>query len=322
MKYKMDHGIKQNISIGFMAGSLFAGYSTEVWKGIVTAARDEGVGLFCFAGGSLDDPYGDQRERNTVYDLARSSKIDGVVMLSGVLANFIGREGFVKYVESFNSMPIVSVGIPFDDIPSVAVDNVQGMRESLVHLIRVHGARKIAFIRGPGLNPEAEQRYAAFCNVLKEHDLPLDEQLVTPGDFTSTTGASAVSILLDERRADFDAIIAANDIMAINAMNALTERGIRVPEDIAIIGFDDIEDCSFITPPLTTVQQPLQRLGYEAVKELISSIVGEKNPGKIVLPTRLVVRRSCGCMGSERHSTSASLAGSYRNETSVEGTKT
>jgi diguanylate cyclase (GGDEF)-like protein/PAS domain S-box-containing protein len=299
MNYRSGRPAKQDIAIGFMAGSLFANYTTEIWKGIASAVREEGIGLFCFAGGSLDDPYGDFKERNTVYDLVKSSKIDGIISLSGVLANFIGKEGFRKYLDSFGSIPIVSIGIPFDHIPSVTVDNIQGMRESLVHLISVHGARKIAFIRGPSLNPEAEQRYAAFCNVLAEYNIELDPMLVTTGDFTGDTGSSAISKLLDERRASFDAIIAANDIMAINAMHTLMERGIRVPEDVMIIGFDDIEDCSFITPPLTTVQQPLQRLGYEAVKEIIAFILGEKNPGKIVLPTRLVIRRSCGCVGKQ-----------------------
>ncbi len=300
MKFGIDRQVKQNISVGFLAGSLFSNYSVEIWKGIVSAVREEGIGLFCFAGGSLDDPYADLKERNTVYDLVRSPKINGIIALSGVLMNFIGKEGFKEYLKALADIPLVSIGITFDDIPSVTVDNAQGLRESLVHLIRVHGARKIAFIRGPSLNPEAEQRYVAFRSVLAEHDIPLDPSLVTPGDFTGATGASAVSILLDERRVDFDAIIAANDVMALSAMQGLLDRGIRVPEDVAVVGFDDIDDCSFVTPPLTTVQQPLRRLGYESVKELISFVLGEKNPGKIVLPTRLVIRRSCGCVGEQR----------------------
>jgi diguanylate cyclase (GGDEF)-like protein/PAS domain S-box-containing protein len=322
MKYGVERQAKQNISIGFLAGSLFANYSSGIWKGIVSAVRDDGIGLFCFAGGSLNDPYGDFKERNTIYDLVKSSKIDGIIALSGVLANFIGKEGFKDYIEGLRSIPLVSIGIPFDDIPSVTVDNAQGLRESLVHLIRVHGAKKIAFVRGPNMNPEAEQRYLAFCDVLREHNFNFDPLLVTPGDFTGSTGSSAVSILIDERKVKFDAIIAANDIMAISAMKGLMERGIRVPEDVMVIGFDDIEDCSFITPPLTTVQQPLHRLGYEAVKECISFIVGEKNPGKIVLPTRLVIRRSCGCVGEQRADLSFPAGGNDETRADAHSPKT
>jgi diguanylate cyclase (GGDEF)-like protein/PAS domain S-box-containing protein len=311
VKYGLGKKNRTDIAIGFLAGSLYTEYSSGVWKGIMASAREEGVGMYCFAGGSIDDPYGDMARGNVIYELARSRRLSGIIVLSGHLANFIGVRAFKDYMDLFSGFPVVSVGIPYDGIPSVTVDNSQGMRESLLHLINVHGAKKIAFISGPEQNPDAEQRYKAFCGVLEEHGIPIDPSLITKGDFTKYTGAHAVSMLIDERKVPFDAIIAANDVMAIDAMDALAARGIKVPEEIAVIGFDDIADCSFITPPLSTVRQPLFRLGYESVKILIASILGETYPKKIVLPTRLIIRRSCNCMGEQALSSSGCADDTY-----------
>jgi len=132
-------------------------------------------------------------------------------------------------------------------------------------------------------------------NALSTYKLAYDPELVAPGLHFLGSGESAARLLFDERRIHCDAIIADNDITAIDALNALNRRGIRVPQDVALAGFDNIEESRYIKPQLTTVHQPLMNLGYEAAAMLIAQIKGLECPTTKILPTHLRIRRSCGC---------------------------
>jgi DNA-binding LacI/PurR family transcriptional regulator len=172
------------------------------------------------------------------------------------------------------------------------------MRSMIAHLTQTHGHRRIAFIRGPETNPEAEQRYQAYIDVLTEYGLRFDPDLVAPGSFVASSGESAVRLLLDERKATFEAIVAASDSMAIGALRALQDRGIRVPYDVAVVGFDDIEEAKATTPSLTTVQQPLIDLGKRATETLLALLNGKEVPAQVIVPTQLMARQSCNCLSA------------------------
>jgi GAF domain-containing protein len=191
---------------------------------------------------------------------------------------------------------MVSIGLVQDDVPHVVIDNQKGLRDVLAHLIGIHGHQRIAFIRGPQANSDAEERYRTYEQVLTEYGIPVDPALVTPGAFLPDAGVEAVRLLLDERRVSFDAIVAANDNMAIGALEELQARGIRVPSDVAVTGFDDLESAAALIPPLTTVRQPIYEQGRLATEMLLSRLAGAKVSQETVLPTELIVRRSCGCM--------------------------
>lgn len=271
-------------------------YQAHVWPGVADAARARDVNLVCFVGGPLRSPEEFDAQRNVIYDLAGPENVDGLLVMSGSLGQFIGAEQLAQFYERYRPLPIISIALALDGIPGVLVDNESGMRQALVHLIQVHRLRRIAFIRGPETNTEAEQRYRAYIGVLAEHDIPFDPNLVVCGDFLASSGAEAVRLLLDERKADFEALVAANDEMALGALEALQERGMRVPDDVSIIGFDDIEEARFATPPLSTVRQPLYEQGRRAAEMLLALLAGEDVPEQVTLPTELVVRRSCGCL--------------------------
>jgi phosphoserine phosphatase RsbU/P len=178
---------------------------------------------------------------------------------------------------------------------SIFVDNTAGTRQVVEHLITVHGKRRIAFIRGPAANDEADQRYRGYLRALLDAKLQPDSALVVDGDFLPTSGAQAVATLLDERGLELDAIVAANDHMALGALEALLGRGIAVPESIAVVGFDDIEDGRVAQRPLTTVRQPLATLGEKAVSTALAQLAGERPHKRVLVETEMVARRSCGC---------------------------
>ena len=272
------------------------GYQAAVWTGASEASREHDANLISLAGGTLRFSPFDEfvQQRNSIYELAAQENVDGLI-ISSTVGSYTDPEEFRKFCDRYRPLPRVGIGMVVPGIPTVLVDNTQGMREAVAHLIETHGYRRIAFIRGPEGNEEAEQRYQVYTKVLAEHDLPLDPDLVAPGDFSPPSGAAAVRLLLDERKASPQAIVAANDLMALAAMEALQARGMHVPSDVAVVGFDDMEEAMIVTPSLTTVRQPRQKLGQRAVEVLLTLLANKQVPEKTMLPTELVVRQSCGC---------------------------
>ncbi|MBN1219152.1 MAG: substrate-binding domain-containing protein [Anaerolineae bacterium] len=269
-------------------------YNNALWVGLAAAASEFDVNLIFYAGGLLRaSAYDLDAQRNILYDLVSGERVDGLI-ICGTIGNFITIEEFRRFIDRYRPMPMVSV-TQTPGLPCVAVDNEVGMRDLVTHFIEVHGYRRIAFICGPENNAEAALRYRAYADVLAEHDLPLDPNLVAPGAFLYETGIEAIRLLLDERKVRLEAVVAANDWMAFGALEVLEERGIRVPEDIALGGFDDTREAIASRPALTTVRQPIQELGRASIEMLLKLLAGEQVPEQTMLPTRLVVRQSCGC---------------------------
>jgi hypothetical protein len=164
----------------------------------------------------------------------------------------------------------------------------------LEHVIGAHGRRRVAFVAGTPKNPDGEVRFAAYREALARHGIAYDPRLVVGGNFHTPTAARA-AIELVERQVPFDAVVSANDAMALAAMDALKTYGLRVPHDVVVTGFDDLVHARLASPPLTTVRQPLERMGVEAVKLVMDQLAGKETPATVTLPVEFVPRESCGC---------------------------
>jgi DNA-binding LacI/PurR family transcriptional regulator len=270
-------------------------YQAAMVQAVVDTARRHGASVRAFVGGGLGSPERFGGERNFLYDLVGPGAVDGVIILSSTLANYADHGALMDFVARYRPLPMASIGMLLEGIPSVAVDNAQALREGIRHLVRVHGHRRIAFVRGPAGNQEAEERYRVYREVLAEHELPVDPALIAPGDFTLPAGTAAVRTLIDERRASFQALVAANDYMALGASEALRARAVRVPADAAVLGFDDLDEGRFAHTPLTSVRQPLREQGELAAEMVLAQLRGDAVPARTLLPAQLAVRRSCGC---------------------------
>lgn len=281
-------------TIGVLAGSVLDEYQNTVLFGASDELREQGASVVLFAGGVLDSPDRASAQRNSIYDLIDPTRIDALIVLVS-LGNDIGVAALGDYCERFAPLPVCTLSGSLPDKPSVLVDNARGMRWLVEHFVVTHGARRIAFIRGPVGSDEAERRFRIYREVLEEHGIPFDPDLVTVGDFNPPSGAEAVRVFCEERRVAFDALIAANDYMALAAIAALQERGFDVPGKIGVAGFDDIDEARFATPPLTTVRQPLHESGRQAGKIVSAMLRGQGHPARVVLDTLLVLRESCGC---------------------------
>lgn len=178
-------------------------------------------------------------------------------------------------------------------VPSVNIENVKSTRELITHLIEVHGCRRIAFLRGPEKEEDSREREEGYVKALEAHGIPVDPTLIGVGGFSETVSQRVVGDWIASG-AEFDAIFAGDDGAAFGAIQAIKRAGLRVPEDIAVIGFDDGRYAAYVSPPLTTVRVPFEQVGREAVKRLIQ-LVREGSAELTVLPTQVVIRRSCGC---------------------------
>lgn len=236
--------------------------------------------------------FDDRTSREEMYRrVLRSGYLDGVIVASTSLSD--------PLIPTLlhDQVLFVSVGQhPNPQVHYVDVDNVTGARMATEHLIRL-GHRRIATLTGPLDTTHGKARLEGYRQALRAHRLTVDEKLIVEGDFSESSGLVGIQRLLS---ASPSAVFFASDTMAIGALKGLRQAGLQVPRDIALVGYDDIPLASAIEPALTTVRQPIVRLGSLAVEVLIGLLQSppseEHGAHKIVLPAELVVRESCGAL--------------------------
>jgi DNA-binding LacI/PurR family transcriptional regulator/GAF domain-containing protein len=294
-------------TIGFLGEHLVDEYNTSIWEGVRDAAWEHEATLLYFSGGILRDPRGFNAQANILYGLVDEETLDGLVLWGAQLAHYTTLEELTAFCEQYRPLPIVNIGLALEGIPSLLVDSYQGMHDVVAHLIEVHGHRRIAYICGPGDTSESRDRYRGYTDALAEHGLSLDPALVVTGDELMdkawrknlNSGPVSVRILLDERglrlRTDFEALVMHDDGSCRYALDVLQERGVRVPADVALAGFDDVSYSRYLTPPLTTARQSFYDLGRRGAEMLLARLRGEEVPEQVVLPVKVIVRQSCGC---------------------------
>ena len=268
-------------TIGVLLPDLFGEFFSEIIRGIDQAARVRKLHLL------VSSSHGDSAEAAAAIRAMRG-RVDGLLIMSPhvdaeFLADNLPRD-----------LPTVLMNTRVDGVThaSFTVDNYGGAFAMVRHLIG-RGHTRVTLIAGPENNFEAQERLRGYQDALREH-LPGSEELVLPGNFTEESGWRAGNqiLALAERPT---AIFAANDMMAIGCLFALNEAGIKVPDDIALVGYDDIPIARFITPPLTTVRVRIAELGSLALERLALALV---NPDRVsaspqTLRCELVVRNSC-----------------------------
>lgn len=200
--------------------------------------------------------------------------------------------GYLGEIASIN-IPVITIDHRGEhaEFPSIATDCYAGARAAIRHLIDL-GHRRIAYIAGDERLASARDRHHAYVDTIAQHGLDNDPELVVAGDFTQNCGFVGMQRLL-ALAAPPSAVFCANDVTAFGAVAAIREAGLRVPDDVSVIGFDDIPSAAQFYPPLTTVRQPLQQIGRSAVNSLLALIAGiEPASPQVTLPTDLVVRTS------------------------------
>jgi LacI family transcriptional regulator len=233
---------------------------------------------------------GDEAERDLVFRVMPSMPMDGLILILP--------PGMLRYVGELanRGVPVVLIDDRVEhrdrDFTSVGTTNVQGAFDATQHLLRL-GRRRIAMVTGPMDQEVSRNRIRGYRRALEEADVPYRDELVISGTGSPASGRNGVATLHGSDVA-FDALFCSNDQTAVGALRALHAAGVRVPDDVALVGFDDVDAACFTIPSLTTVHQPLYEMGRAAASTVVAAAEGRPIERHIEIPTRLVVRESCG----------------------------
>jgi LacI family transcriptional regulator len=228
-------------------------------------------------------------ERRMARQILYSGLVDGVI-----IASMLTDDALINMMQE-RTLPFVLVGRhpSIDHVNYVDVDNRAAARDAVLHLLRL-GYQRIATITGPLDLVSSSDRYQGYLEALREKDIPIQPALMVESDYSDDGGYFAMQRLLELKP---QAVFAQSDAMAVGALRAISEAGLRVPQDIAVVGFDDMPFAAHATPPLTTVRQPIQRAGMAAAEMLIGLIQNPVDqPQQLILPTELIIRSSCGAL--------------------------
>lgn len=277
--------------VAYLAREIAGGSASEMlFEGLLSAAEARGQDLVVFRGGYFGKDPG-----AVTYGLI-DERWQGAISWASPENDTAKSPHFLQ----LGKLPVVTLTQQVSPLPVVVTDAHSGMRLLLEHLVQYHGKRRLAFVRGPENHPMARERLQAYQEVLRENGIAADERLVSPvGNWDRARGAEMVRLFLDERRmspgTDIEAIVCVNDNIALGAVAELQRRGLRVPEDLAVTGFNDIFETRVNTPPITTVALPGNEQAARAL-EVLSAITAGQRPAEVTrIPARLVIGQSCGC---------------------------
>ncbi len=271
--------------VGLLLNNLHNDFFVPLLNGIEAVVRQKGYNLIVatYHVGSRDQMNPPIGPHNT----------DGLLVFSDGLFD----EDLVNLNASGFPMVLVHrTPPPFLTIPSVTVENVEATHKLVNHLIQAHGRRRIMFLRGPAYQEDSTKREMGYKSALQANGIPFDESLVINGDFERDIAYQAMDHFLgNDRRIAFDAVFTGDDDAAIGVLKALQQHGLRVPEDVSVIGFDDLGFAALLNPPLTTVRAPTELVGRIATENLFGLLENHPTDEVFILPTEVIYRRSCGC---------------------------
>ncbi|MDD5706766.1 MAG: LacI family DNA-binding transcriptional regulator [Kiritimatiellae bacterium] len=271
-------------TLGVLYPYMASGFFADILRGIAEIAADSGYQvLTLFA-------HRDAQGLDRIGSFTAKGRVDGLIVLNldfpdSVVRSLAGR-----------GVPTVLLDrpVPGSGLTTVGIDNAAGARALMAHMLE-HGHEDVLVLGGPSDSHDGNARWRGCVQAARRRGMPLAPTRRLCGDFREETGAAAMARWLDEGHPPPRVLVALNDVMALGAWDVLKRRGLRVPEDVALAGFDDGETARHVG--LTTVRVPLCEMGREACRLALARLHGETPPERVVVPAELVIRRSCGCGG-------------------------
>ncbi len=294
--------VKKN-RIGFLLASIDTGSGINMWKPLVREASHSNAVFYIFPGGRLNSPQNSEYLRNSIYSLANKDTLDGLISWGSTIGGFVSVQELNSFHNKYASIPYVTIAHKMPGHSCVKFDAYNGMAELVRHFLTVHGASKIAFLRGPEAHSSSMERYRAFCDVMAcaGHDMRKSPLVSSP--FPWSEGDKAVSQLFNERGLlpgrDFEVLIGASDMMTFSAVRYLQKAGYSVPADYKCGGFNDSVESRISGSAFSTVRMPYSELALTAFDMIKKELASRKRSADdVVLPCDMVIRESCGCSSS------------------------
>src|SRR6187402_744271 len=260
--------------LGLFVQSFANQYTMSMVRALHESALERNVDLIVFVGGDYRASHGFAPQRNVGFKLATPANVDGLLVLQ--IGTHVTPRELGQFIQEFAPLPACTIGVHCPGFPAVILDNDRATRELIEHLVVKHKRRRILFIRGPMENSEVKRRFQVYQDSLKLFDIPFREELVLAAKFSSDSARREVAQRLKSSGLDFDAVLAATDTIAIGALTALAQAGVRVPSDVSVMGFDDIIEAWATHPPLSTVRQPWRIQADAALDALLGLLAGEQ----------------------------------------------
>lgn len=272
----------QSTTLGFAIPHMRGDFFLPLLEGVERGAHEEGYGLLIHT-----VPASSAAVRSPSSSPINEHNTDGLIIFPGSLSD---SELVRLQAQRFPLVSLYQTAKAYREAPVITFENRQSAYQLVRHLVTVHGRKQIAYLYGPEQQHDSREREAGYREALAEASL---EPILGRGDYHETRAFQTVSKWC-ANECLVDAIFTGSDEAAMGTLEALRQAGKRVPEDIAVVGFDDLRLARHLAPPLTTVQVPIEEGGYAAAKALVRLIRGEV-VADTVLPTELVLRASCGC---------------------------
>jgi len=297
----VDSKPNHRLTLGFLSYHENNDSHNQMLAGILKSAQKYNANVIQFAGFGKD--IGEPEMRRAIQmllEIIKEQNLDGLIFLGWLQFISVNPQDFLGYLK----IPLFSLGAKIPNIPNVVTDGGIYLREQLIHLIEVHHCRKIAYISPVHLNEVLEDnRVQIYKDVMRQYGIYDPRLLITPRDLSSSgidlmlRAKHAVAILFDERKLDYDAVVSSYNDETINILSELKKRGIKVPDDIKLAGYEDDNCAKYAEPPITTVYYPFWELGYHGCELFIQMLTGLKKdiPFSTFIPGRVIYRRSCGC---------------------------
>lgn len=293
-------------------------YQSAILNGISASAAECSINTEVFISfiGSMGNPVHDTGEFN-IFNLPDFRNYDGAILLTNTIDYPPVVENILNRIKSAG-IPAVSMDNDIPELYHIGIDNKRAMRKITEHLIKKHNCKKFSYISGPADNPESADRLEAFLEVLSENNISIDENDIFYGDFRAPSGKNGAEYFLKKWSELPDALICANDVMAASAINRLVESGYRVPEDIAVTGFDNTYNTHNYQMEISSVNRPLELSGKLACEMLYKHFTEVPQERSIILDMSTHFTESCGCHASDLPDIDDFKALNYTNYTKLE----
>lgn len=282
-------------TIGVFISQINSEYQERLSKGISIRAQELNYNVAFFTNfesyGQGEYDLGELK----IADLPSYEKLDGIIITPDIMT-LEGLEKRIRdHIRNRTHCPVVSVRKKIDEYYNVLIDNNKVLEEIIRHFIVDHKMTRLNFLAGPKGISDSEERLDCYKRILKEYNIPIEEERIYYGDFWKDKGIDAVEYWLSGSLELPQAIICANDYMAITVIQALEQHGFSVPDDIAVSGCDDIINAAEFSPALTTALMPVEKMGMEAVDKIDRVNRGLKETQDTIVETKTIYRESCGC---------------------------
>lgn len=295
----MDTGNRRQ-RIAVILASMDVEYAYDTLSGIEDEAHAQGMDVYIFnSNAGTDEKIKHNIGEYNIYNLVDYTMFDGVILFANLIQGYSVYSSVIDRIRA-SGVIAVSIDAKIEGFYFVGVDNYEPMKMIVNHMIEKHHYTKINYISGQDFNSDSRERLAAYRDALREHNIPVEERRIYKGAFTNIHGRYAALEMLEFPETMPEAVVCATDSLAIGARTIFTKYGLKIPQQIALTGFDNLFEARNSLPRFTTVSRNQDQVGHEAVLRIVRRLKGEEVPLEERFPATPIFRESCGCCTGEK----------------------